>query len=543
MAYTINKTNGSVLTTVADGVLDNTTDITLIGKNYAGYGEVLNENFVRLLENFANTTEPSNPINGQLWWDSTNSVLKVYNGSTSSFKPISSSQASTTAPSNPITGDLWWDTSNQQLKAYSGTAWITVGPAFTAGVGTSGAIVEQVTDSIAVTHTIVSLYTANTRVAIVSKDATFTPSPAISGFTTIRPGINLAATGVIANNGFTGLASDAATVDGLDSTDFMRSTANTSTTGTLAVNNNTGLTVGLNADARISVSSSNILFENQTNGGTMTMRVRSSGGVQSNAIAVANNGDVTFSGNITVIGSTTTTSTTNNFVINSTTESTSTSTGALQVAGGAGIVKNLYVGGNANVAGNLSVDGITFINGNITLGNATSDRVTYNSRVLSNIVPATDDTYELGNSALVWSTVYATTFDGVASFAEYADLAERYASDAVYTPGTVVTIGGDAEVTVANANDPVFGVISTNPAFLMNKDAGSNDTHPAIALIGRVPVRAVGIVKKGQQLVVDSNGVAKAATGSVDRDFVIGRSLVDKYSAEEKVIEVALSSH
>ena len=114
MAYTINKTSGTILATVADGTIDTTTDITLVGKNYAGYGEFLNENQIKLLENFANSSAPSSPIAGQIWWDTTNSLLKVYTGS--AFKTISASTASSSQPSSSVTGDLWWDTTNGQLK-------------------------------------------------------------------------------------------------------------------------------------------------------------------------------------------------------------------------------------------------------------------------------------------------------------------------------------------------------------------------------------------------------------------------------------------
>ena len=480
MAYTINKTSGTILTTVADGTLDTTTDITLIGKNYPGYGETLNENFVRLLENFANTAQPTSPIAGQLWWDTTNNLLKVYTGT--SFKNIGTSTASASAPSSPVTGDLWWDTVNQQLKAWNGTSWTTVGPAFTSLSGTSGSIVETVTDSLAVSHTIVSLYTANTRVAIISKDATFTPSPAISGFTTISPGINLASTGVVPNNAFTGLASNANTLDSLDSLDFMRATTNTSTTGTLAVNNNTGLTVGVSGDAKISVSGSTTFFENQTNGGTFIVRVRDSGGTQTSAITVSNSGNVT-------------------------------------------------------LARALSVSG------NVTLGDAITDGITFTGRVNSSVLPTTDDTYDLGSSALNWGTLYATTGSLVAVNAEYADLAERYESDNPYSAGTVVKIGGNKEITIANSNDEVFGVISTDPAVLMNKSAGSDITHPPVALIGRVPVRVKGKVSKGQKLIVGEAGVAVAASGTVDRDIVIGKALADKYTEEESLIEITLTSH
>jgi hypothetical protein len=160
MAYTVNKTSGAVLATVSDGTIDTTTDLVLVGKNYAGYGEFLNENYVKLLENFANTTQPGAPLAGQMWWDTTNSLLKVYTGST--FKTVSSSTASSTAPSTSVTGDLWWDTSNGQLKIYNGSSFTTIGPAFTSGTGTSGAIVEVVTDNGAVDHVVVKLFVSST---------------------------------------------------------------------------------------------------------------------------------------------------------------------------------------------------------------------------------------------------------------------------------------------------------------------------------------------------------------------------------------------
>ena len=121
MAYTVNKTSGAVLTTIADGTIDTTTDLTLIGKNYSGYGELLNENFVKILENFSNSSQPASPIEGQIWWDSSNDLLKVYNGST--FKVISGSTSSASQPSGAIAGDLWFDSANQQLYVYNGASW------------------------------------------------------------------------------------------------------------------------------------------------------------------------------------------------------------------------------------------------------------------------------------------------------------------------------------------------------------------------------------------------------------------------------------
>jgi hypothetical protein len=114
MAYKINNTAGTTLVTLADGTIDTTTtDIALFGKGYAGFGERLNENLVKLLENFANTSAPSNKQKGQLWYDTLNNQIKVWNGN--KFKPVGSSTNSTTSPTNANTGDFWFDTTNSQL--------------------------------------------------------------------------------------------------------------------------------------------------------------------------------------------------------------------------------------------------------------------------------------------------------------------------------------------------------------------------------------------------------------------------------------------
>ena len=130
MAYTINLTDGTIFATVADGTINTSSSMTLVGKNYAGYGEFLDENFIHLLENSSNSTAPGAPLQGQLWWDSTNKVMKVYNNTT--WKTISAATASTTAPTSNVAGDLWFDTTNQQLKVYTGSTFILVGPASTA---------------------------------------------------------------------------------------------------------------------------------------------------------------------------------------------------------------------------------------------------------------------------------------------------------------------------------------------------------------------------------------------------------------------------
>lgn len=151
------------------------------------------------------------------------------------------------------------------------------------------------------------------------------------------------------------------------------------------------------------------------------------------------------------------------------------------------------------------------------------------------------NTIDIGATGAIFRTVYATTFNGKATSAQYADLAERFAADAAYAPGTLVRIGGAAEVTIENeaASTEVLGVVSTQPAHLMNAEAGSNETHPPIAMVGRVPVRCVGEIRKGNRLISAGNGCAMAAANASELGAgkIIGRALADKLSTEEGLVE------
>ena len=270
MAYTINLTDGTIFAVVADGTINTDSSQTIVGKNYAGYGEFLGENFIRLLENAANTSAPGAPLTGQLWYDKTANVIKVYNGTL--FKSISGAIASTSQPTSNVAGDLWFDTTNDQLKVYSGAAFVTIGPAFTSGEGTSGAIVDTITDSAPGNdHVVVLMYVNNTIVSIFSKDATFTPAAALSGFATIGPGLNMSTT--VSNAVFNGTATNADTLDTLNSTSFMRADASTSTTGSLSVLNDTGLLFGADSDGKLSVTGTEISIQNQTQDGDMVFKV------------------------------------------------------------------------------------------------------------------------------------------------------------------------------------------------------------------------------------------------------------------------------
>jgi len=425
MAYTINLTDGTIFATVADGTINTASSMTLVGKNYAGYGEFLDENFIHLLENGSNTTAPGAPLTGQLWWDKTNNVMKVYNGTT--FKVISAATASSSAPTSNVAGDLWFDTTNQQLKVYNGSAFILVGPASTSGQGTSGAIVTTVQDTSLVDHVIVQLYVNNVIVAIVSKDATFTPGGSgITGFATVGPGIQLSSS--VSGAVFGGTATDADALDGLASTQFLRSDANDTTSGTLGILNDTGLTVGADQDARISVTTatSAVTIANQTSNANLVFQVNVAG----------------------------------------------TPTTAMTIFGANGVISGTQI--NAN----------------------------------------------------------------------YADVAERFAADTIYEPGTVVELGGVAEITrsVEELSENVFGVISTRAAYLMNSGAGTDETHPPIAMTGRVPVRVTGMIHKGDRLVSAGNGLARAAQpGEATAFNVIGRALESRTDTSEGTVEAIVT--
>jgi hypothetical protein len=172
MAYEVNKFNGVFLTSVADGTIDTTTDLRLVGKNYAGYGEVQNENFVHLLENFANNTAPPKAITGQVWFDTQLKKLKFYDGA--KFKTAGGAEASASAPSGLSVGDFWWDTLAKQLYTYTGNDFTLIGPIASPDLGTSiisPAVVYGTLTTAEGPHTILKVIADSKTIAVISKTA------------------------------------------------------------------------------------------------------------------------------------------------------------------------------------------------------------------------------------------------------------------------------------------------------------------------------------------------------------------------------------
>jgi hypothetical protein len=329
MSYTITKTNGVTLTSIVDGTVDQTaTDLVLIGKNSSSYGTFLNDNFVWLLENFANSSQPNHPITGQLWFDTTENRLKVYDGT--KFKVSGGTIVANSAPSGIVAGDLWINPTTEQLFFNDGTQTLLAGPIYTAAQGQSGFVIDTVLDTNSLTHTIAYLYVGQTLMGIFSKDA-FTPASAIAGFTgSIIPGFNVGnASGLKFNVPTTSAYALIAPNGDLKTTsNFITTTGNNSLTGILSIQNNTPLVLGANANNQIETSTTLFNIKSNTSnqnfqvstliGSTLSPAIFANAtsqrvGIYTNTPATTLDvaGDVTVRGTLNVLGSTTTVSSTN----------------------------------------------------------------------------------------------------------------------------------------------------------------------------------------------------------------------------------------
>ncbi len=273
MAYTVNKTNSSASPnayTVQDSVLNTQTDLSFVGKGYAGYGETIAENFLHLLENFLNSSAPSKPITGQLWYDESANKLKVYDGS---FKPVSGAEYQSSEPSGQQQGDLWIDSDTQQLYFYNGSSNILVGPPASTGT-LNGFVYNTIADSTDTNQNVTYWYNDGNLIAIISED-TFTPKVSISGFSTITKGITLST--AISDLKFAGTSTDSDALGGVAAANYLRSNANDTTSGTLGVVNDTGLTVGADSDIKISVDGTGGIIQNQVADTDITFKINDGG--------------------------------------------------------------------------------------------------------------------------------------------------------------------------------------------------------------------------------------------------------------------------
>lgn len=506
MSYVINKFNGQAITTIEDGTVDQTLDIKLIGKNFAGYGEIQNENFLHMLENFANSSPPPNAIAGQIWYDTVTKKIKFFTGDTPGgvklFKTAGGVEYSTSEPTSATAGDLWLDASVNQLKVrLAGSQWLSIGPQ-SAGAGTTQLISRQVKAADDSLKSIIAATVNNEVVYVISKDE-FTLKEADlanvglngAGFTVIKRGLTLA---YVFDSGpkvgtnstshiFWGTASaakgliDPVTGNFVSASNFVQSGSSNFTAVVRFAD--IGYTVGDSNDLAVFIESGVEPVIRNVTGPRIFFRVQD-GATTQNVMTINTN----------------------------------------RVEPG---IDNAYALGTSSKKWS-NVHATTFT-GTATQANTLDVGGTY--RVAS--TSATANTIACRDAA---GNLTAAVFNGTATSARYADLAEKYLTDRVYKPGTVVSIGGTAEVRACMLADRAIGVVSTDPAYMMNSE---QEGGTYIALKGRVPCLVSGVVRKGDRLIAGDNGTAIAAVPPNYNYYnTFGVALEDSDDEGVKLVEV-----
>ena len=390
--FTDEANKGNV--TVEDQSINTDTSVKLPGRLTTDYGQSVNENFLHLLENFANASPPANPVEGQLWYDTTQNIdqLKIYDGT--NWVAAGGLKKGPFEPdiSNSVAGDLWVNTSRQQLFLYTGSTWILVGPN-TITDDKSGAIVltdEEIPDTSGVFQTVIVNYINNIPVTIYSR-LEFSPKTPFAGYsstTPIKVGVNFNKD--LADAKFNGVADTAENlkISGatVPASDFMRNNVVNQVTQKMQIKNDLGIEVGSAKTLSLLVEGNNGIVENTIPGAPIDLRVNNNGNftvplrVKSNTNVGINNLNPAES--LDVVGNIVTDS---NIRVNGTDESNNPTTGSLRTAGGLGVVKNLNVGGNATIDGNIT---------------------------LANLIPDQANVRNIGSTVLPFDTLYANRITG-----------------------------------------------------------------------------------------------------------------------------------
>jgi len=593
MSYRVDRFNGTFLVNVGDGTIDTTTDLRFIGKNYAGYGEVQNENFLHLLENFANTNPPPKPILGQIWYDSASKKIKFYDGV--QFKTASGSVAQATAPAGLTAGDFWFDTTTDQLYAWNGSQFVLVGPETTPDISATAAVSVVVKDQFGVNHNILKINVNDQTMAVVSATAftlNSTLSP-ITGFNAIK-------------KGFTLINTDGST--GVTSTDHYYWGTAGSAKGILGPSNNlltynelvlqsqlgsfgdSGFTVGDQNDLRIWIENGDIpVIENQlgatNSSASIVLRIRTGGGPADRRNVAIVDRDALFPGtdNLYDLGK----PSARWKGVYSSDKFYGNLKGNVLAADDSLLVDSAQKRFNGDLydqslnltyeyatgrhfgqfigqfTGNLTGDVIGTASSASTLSGVSTDvdptpdtiplrdnsgnlravrftgtadradQLLHQSSYITTSTAASPNTVAVRDSS---GNLTANIFNGTATAARYADLAEKYLADKDYEVGTVVSIGGMKEITASKAGDRAIGVISETPAFMMNKDL---EGGVYVALKGRVPVRVKGSVKKGDRLIAADLGIS--IVSNIDRMAdVFAISMESNDSEEIKSVEAVI---
>ena len=510
MAYIVNRYNGTQLVVVEDGTIDSTTDLKFVGRNYSGYGEVQNENYLHLLENFSGTSAPSKALDGQVWYDASTTKLKFYTGA--AWKTAGGTEVAATEPAGLDEGDLWWSSTSNQL--YGKTAageFVLVGPQ-AAGSGTTQMLSVKVLDNTEAEKSIIVALINDRPIYVISNEeftlATNQPDgvPAdledATQFSKIKRGITMVNSvgGLTLNNEgdyisasnqepiIWGTANDALRLGGTIYTDYLKRT-DTITFG------DSGLTIGDSNDLLISIVSGNQGSIKNTVGDYVYLGAKRGGsGAADNIISIRN--------------------------------VDASNTGIFPET------NNTYNIGNASEK--FAEIHATSFKG--TADKATTVDVAGTGRSASTAAGANTIAARDANGDLT-----ARFFNGTAIKAQYADLAEKYTTEETHPVGTIMAVSSErfveekdvsAETRPAKSSDLVIGVISEKPAYLMNADINGQP----IALKGRVPVRCSGPIQKGQAIYAWDNGVG----GHTATRALVGIALESNPNPEEKLVECVL---
>ena len=500
MAYTVNFTDvvGKGSLTVDDGTVNQQTSLPLPGRNTTSYGTIIAENFLHLLENFAKNSAPINPVEGQLWYDTTVGVdqLKVYDGT--NFVAAGGLKKAPTQPlaGQSVVGDLWVDTDNQQLYLFTGSGWVLVGPEFSQGLST-GTKPYTITGTDNLEYTVVLIEVEAKPVAIISTKS-FTPKASITGFSSILPGFNLSSADIEGSGvgKFYGTSQKAESLIAANSevvagSNFLRKDKANIADFSLKINNNAGLDVGNTAIFNLGVESQAAVFSHRTSGANIDFRVNDAGTTKTvlrldsntnvgiNNLAPSEALDVT--GNIKASGE---------LYVDAVTDSVSVSTGALIVKGGVGIAKQLRVGDTATFEDDITV---------------------------RNIVTVNNNTYDIGTVSNKFLNVYANSFVGNLVGNVSGTVSGAAGTSNKLTSQTTFQMSGDVSAPSFTFDGQTGGTVKTfatsiSNGFIASKTATGTSQNSDEFILNRVS-GTTGVFKISRDNLFDA--IAKIPTGMI----------------------------
>jgi len=585
MAYIINRYNGEALLTLQDGTVDVSTSVQLVGRNYVGYGEIQNENFLFLMENFSNDFPPSRPLSGQTWFDSDDKMLNVFDGER--WAPLGVATVSLDPPTEPTNGMLWFKSPLNTLHIYSGTEWVLIGPDTVEGFGITRAESTTLEDINGQDNPVILLIVNDIITGICSsREFTISLDKPVPGFSLISAGITLPSTqtfsgsllgvassasklempstinGIVFNgtenititavspekliagdhligDGYDGLFSKTWNVDATDQNQHGKIVMR-DLNGDFAARIITAKLAG-NVTAPSGTSEFDIIQANQFIGASF------SGNAQSATRILPSHtiNNTVFDGSQDIIIEADAETLTGNFINYSVNGSNLQTLGTLLelkvhdvgIDIGDGQL-TMFADANSNIESTNDLD--------IAIPGMRLSFITANTAVSTGqglhpaIVPSNQEAVNLGSTIHKFNDVHANIFHGTATSAQFADLAEFYASDNEYEPGTVLIFGGASEVTVTDkySDSKLAGVVTTNPGLIMNTEL--QGMRVCIALQGRVPVKTLGAVKKGDMLTTSSvPGYAEVAVNPAI-GTVIGKALENKSTLDKGIIEISI---